>query len=80
VATTLNNLASLYDAQGRCQEAKALFIQALKVSEQLLGSHHSNTIIFRKNLLTLQAKQEAGHSWLPKKFKKKILTLVRRRK
>ncbi|MBD2012798.1 tetratricopeptide repeat protein [Microcoleus sp. FACHB-53] len=80
VATTLNNLASLYDAQGRCQEAKTLFIQALKVSEQLLGSHHSNTIIFRKNLLTLQAKQEAGNSWLPKKFKKKILTLVRRRK
>lgn len=80
VATTLNNIASLYDAQGRYQEAKSLLMQALNVSEQVLGSHHANTMIFRKNLMTLQAKLEASNSWLQKKLRKKILTFVRRRK
>ncbi|AFZ16804.1 tetratricopeptide repeat protein [Allocoleopsis franciscana] len=80
VATTLNNLASLYDAQGRYQEATPLLMQALKVSEQVLGSDHSNTIIFRKNLVTLQSKLEASNFWQPKKLRKKILTLVRRKK
>lgn len=80
VATTLNNLASLYDAQGRYQEAKSLLMQALNISEQVLGIHHASTIIFQKNLMTLQAKLEASHSWLQKKLKRKILTFVRRRK
>ena len=80
VATTLNNLASLYDAQGRYEEAKSLLMQALKISEQVLGIHHASTIIFQKNLMTLQAKLEASHSCLQKKLKRKILTFVRRRK
>ncbi len=78
VATTLNNLASLYDAQGRYSEAESLLIQALEVSEQVLGTNHSNTIIFRKNLKTLQAKLEARNFGLQKKFRKKIVTFARK--
>jgi len=49
VATSLNNLAALYNSQGRYPEAEPLYLQALAIAEQALGENHPNTIIFREN-------------------------------
>jgi tetratricopeptide (TPR) repeat protein len=49
VASSLNNLAYLYESQGRYTEAEPLYLQALAIAEQALGENHPNTIIFREN-------------------------------
>ena len=43
---SLNNLAALYDSQGRYTEAEPLYLQALAIAEQALGENHPNTIIW----------------------------------
>ncbi len=40
VATSLNNLAVLYDAQGRYAEAEPLYKRALAILEKALGPEH----------------------------------------
>ena len=40
VATSLNNLALLYQAQGRYAEAEPLHKRALAISEKALGPEH----------------------------------------
>jgi tetratricopeptide (TPR) repeat protein len=40
VATSLNNLALLYDNQGRYDEAEPLYQQALELRRELLGDRH----------------------------------------
>ena len=50
VATSLNNLASLYYSQGRYSEAEPLYVQALKICEQGLNENHPTTVSVRKNL------------------------------
>ena len=42
VATSFNNLALLYDSQGKYSEAEPLYIQALNILEQRLGVDHPN--------------------------------------
>jgi tetratricopeptide (TPR) repeat protein len=42
-AQGLNNLADLYDRQGRYEEAEPLFQQALTIREQVLGEAHPDT-------------------------------------
>lgn len=54
VATSLNNLASLYKSQGGCSEAEPLYIQALDILERRLGVNHPNTLACRKNLADLR--------------------------
>jgi tetratricopeptide (TPR) repeat protein len=54
VASSLNNLAALYDSQGRYTEAEPLYLQALAIAEQTLGVNHPNTITCRKNLQSLR--------------------------
>ena len=49
MATSLNNLAALYNSQGRYPEAEPLHLQALAIAEQALGENHPSTIIFREN-------------------------------
>ena len=39
-AMSLNNLAALYDSQGKYEEAEPLYIQALELYKQLLGVNH----------------------------------------
>ena len=48
--TSLNNLASLYRAQGRHGEAEALYREALQMSRQVLGPRHPNTLLSLDNL------------------------------
>ncbi|MFN5991821.1 MAG: tetratricopeptide repeat protein, partial [Dolichospermum sp.] len=54
VATSLNNLANLYDSQGKYSEAELLYLDALAMSERTLGANHPNTITVRYNLRHLQ--------------------------
>jgi tetratricopeptide (TPR) repeat protein len=42
-ATCLNNLAGLYQTQGKYAEAEPLYQQALMINEQALGGAHSLT-------------------------------------
>jgi tetratricopeptide (TPR) repeat protein len=51
-ATSLNNLAILYQDTGRYQEAEPLFLQALKIEEQL-RENHPNTANYLNNLAIL---------------------------
>ncbi len=54
VATSLNNLAALYDSQGKYSEAEPLYKEALDIAERKLGKEHPQTIIFRNNLEGMQ--------------------------
>jgi tetratricopeptide (TPR) repeat protein len=49
VATSYNNLASLYESQGRYGEAEPLFKKALAICEQQLGLDHPTTITVKEN-------------------------------
>ena len=42
VATTLNNLALLYQAQDKYEQAETLFQRALAIRERSLGPEHSD--------------------------------------
>ena len=49
-ATSLNNLAELYQNQGAYAKAEPLYIRALAIFEKALGSNHPITITVRENL------------------------------
>jgi tetratricopeptide (TPR) repeat protein len=53
LATWYNNLASLYQAQGRLTEAEPLYRRALAILESKFGPSHSNTRTVAENLATL---------------------------
>ncbi len=52
-ATSLNNLAGLYDAQGKDEQAEPLLKRALAIREQQLGPEHPHTAIARENYISL---------------------------
>jgi tetratricopeptide (TPR) repeat protein len=43
VASSLLNLGTLYQQQGKYPEAKALYCQALAIAHATLGANHPNT-------------------------------------
>ncbi len=43
VATSLNNLAALYQSQGKYEQAEPLYIQALDMQRRVLGEEHPHT-------------------------------------
>jgi len=49
LATDLNNLAGLYESQGRYDEAEPLYLEALRICDRTLGSEHPNTVTVREN-------------------------------
>ena len=53
MATSLNNLAELYQAQGKYAEAEPLYQRALAICEQQLGASHPTTRIVRQNYTSL---------------------------
>ncbi|MBH8576113.1 tetratricopeptide repeat protein, partial [Nostocaceae cyanobacterium CENA369] len=57
LATSLNNLASLYDSQGRYNEAEPLYIQALALTRKLLGEEHPSVASSLNNLALLYYSQ-----------------------
>jgi len=56
-ASGLNNLAALYDSQGRCEEAELLLKRALAIYERALGAEHPYTATSLNNLATLYYSQ-----------------------
>jgi tetratricopeptide (TPR) repeat protein len=56
-ATSLNNLAYLYNAQGRYTEAEPLYQQALTIHQEQLGINHPDTATSLNNLAGLYEKQ-----------------------
>ena len=55
--TSLNNLASVYDNQGRYAEAEPLFAQALALAREVLGERHPYTISSLNNLAFVYGRQ-----------------------
>jgi tetratricopeptide (TPR) repeat protein len=49
-ASSLNNLAEVYQNQGAYAKAEPLYLRALAIFEKTLGSNHPNTIKVRENL------------------------------
>jgi tetratricopeptide (TPR) repeat protein/CHAT domain-containing protein len=55
--TSLNNLAFLYQSQGRYGEAEPLFAQALQTSRESLGESHPSTLTILNNLALIYQNQ-----------------------
>lgn len=53
VASSLNNLALLYDSQGRYSEAEPLVLRSLAIREKVLGPDHPRTAQSLNNLALL---------------------------
>ncbi|CCI37966.1 hypothetical protein MICAK_3720004 [Microcystis aeruginosa PCC 9701] len=53
VATSLNNLAALYDSQGRYTEAEPLYREAINIATQVLGDNHPHTQTIMENYKTM---------------------------
>jgi Tetratricopeptide repeat len=53
VATSLDNLAGLYDIQGRYAEAEPLYLRALAIREAVLGMQHPTVATSLNNLAGL---------------------------
>ncbi|RUP51353.1 Tetratricopeptide repeat-domain-containing protein [Jimgerdemannia flammicorona] len=49
-ATSLNNLAALYNSQGKYDKAEPLYERALIIREKVLGSEHPDTAQYLNNL------------------------------
>ena len=75
VALSINNLAVLYDSQGRYELvealrlvkgyelyelAESLYVEALEIAEQRLGTDHPETVKYRKNLANLRLQLPRG--------------------
>jgi tetratricopeptide (TPR) repeat protein len=50
MATSLNNLAILYDDQGKYAEAEPLLLRSLAIMEKALGKDHPNVATSLNNL------------------------------
>src|SRR5205823_4670761 len=65
VAGSLNNLAYLYDHQGRYEDAQPLFKRSLDIFEKALGPHHPNVATALNNLAVLYHEQRRYADALP---------------
>ena len=57
MALSLNNLAGLYDSQGRYTEAEPLLLEALDLYKRLLGDNHPHVANSLNNLAALYYSQ-----------------------
>jgi tetratricopeptide (TPR) repeat protein len=57
LATSLNNLASLYESQGKYSEAELLYLDALETGKRLFTSDHPNVATILNNLAFLYKNQ-----------------------
>ena len=51
---SVNNLAGLYESQGRYGEAEPLYVRALAGLQRKLGPEHPTTVVVQKNLARLR--------------------------
>ena len=57
-ATSLNNLAGLYRAQGLYVVAAPMVMEAVEIMERVLGAEHPNTKIMHENYEVLLAEMK----------------------
>ncbi len=55
-ATSLHNLAALYDIQSKYEQAEPLYQRALAIHEQVLGADHPDTRTVQENYTDLLQK------------------------
>ena len=68
MATGLNNLAALYDSQGRYSEAEPLYQRSLTMREKVLGPEHPSVAASLNNLAGFyygQDRYQRGRAALP---------------
>ena len=61
VATSLNNLAMLYDTQGQYAQAEPLYTRSLAIGEKALGPDHPDVATSLENLAALYRKTNHGN-------------------
>ena len=52
-ATAMNNVATLFQALGRYNEAEPLLLEASKIQQRTLGDDHPHTVASLSNLATV---------------------------
>ena len=83
MATSINNLAALYDSQGRYEEAEPLFLQALALRKKLLGTEHPNAVTGLENFVgfLMQVVSEGQESLLSEHpFVQKLLAIIKEKR
>ena len=64
MASNLNDLARLYQAQGKYAEAESLYQRALVINEKALGPEHPTSTSARRKLAELRLNlQKVGPAW-----------------
>ena len=58
MGSCLNNLAGLYRAQGRYEEAEPLYRRALAIAEKALGPEHPNVVRIKENYAPLLSERD----------------------
>jgi tetratricopeptide (TPR) repeat protein len=58
VAETLNNMAILYETQGKFGDAERLYRRAIAIRERALGANHPDVAMSLSNLATLYQAQD----------------------
>ena len=59
-ATSLNNLAGLYDTQGKYDLAEPLLKRAIAILDSAFGPSHPDAILYRTNLARMKADRRAA--------------------
>jgi tetratricopeptide (TPR) repeat protein len=75
VASSLNNLALLYDSQGRYSEAEPLYLEALDLKKQLLGDNHPHTQTFYRNYLMMLS--QLPEAELRQRFPEEVVEMLK---
>ena len=76
VATTLNNLAGLYNTQGHYAKAEPLYKRALSIEEKALGPDHPSVATTLNNLAGLYHTQ--GHYAKAEPLYKRALSITKK--
>jgi len=53
----MNNLAGLYESQGKYDEAEPLYVECLRMRREVLGDNHPDTLSSMNNLAVLYKSQ-----------------------
>jgi tetratricopeptide (TPR) repeat protein len=61
-ASSLNNLAKLYNEQGRYREAEPLLARSIEIAEKALGANHPHTEAYIRNFELMRQKMRSDSS------------------
>jgi len=78
VATSLNNLAALYEKQGQYAAAEPLYKRALAIDEKALGKDHPDVASSLENLAALYRKTDRVKDAEPLEVRAKVIRAIKR--